>query len=167
MAEELIKVEVDTSHIQNQLSQFNQKMPHVAKRLMKSVNAEVKRQIKQEAQSRGYHGSKKQSWGDSGFRKNLKSYENTDFSAKVMMAQNAFYYRFIEFGANVQPQNVSYLCFKIGNKILKSKGFSYPARPLIYPIANSIWGTTKADQIMEQRFQQELDRIFKDSGVQN
>ena len=162
--DELLKVEVDTDDIQNRLKKYNSEMPNVARKLMQSVNAEVKRKIKAEAQSRGYHGSKKQSWGDSGFRKNLKSYENRDFSAKIMMSRDAYYYKFIEYGADVKPRNEKYLCFKIGDKFVKSKGFSYPARPLIYPIANSIWGTNKADQIMEERFQKELDRIFKDEG---
>lgn len=166
MADDLLTFEVDTAHIHKQLDDFNKQVPHVSKKLMKAVNAEAKKQIKAEAQSRGYHGSKKQTWGDSGFRKNLKSYENSNFSGKILMAKDAYYYRFIEFGANVQPRNAPYLCFKAGNKLIKIKGFTYPARPLIYPIANSIWGSHQADTIMEKRFQQELDRIFKDSGAQ-
>ena len=150
MADDFLTVEVDTSHIQSQLQKFNKEIPRVAKKLMKSVNAEVRKQIFAEARSRGYHGSKKQTWGDSGYRKNLKTYENNDFSAKVMMGRDAYYYRYIEYGADV--------------KLLRTRGFSYPARPLIYPIANSIWGTSKADRIMEERFQKELDKIFRDEA---
>lgn len=161
---ELLKVEVDVNSFQEQLKKYNQEIPKVAQRLMQSVNAEVKKQIKQEASSRGYKGNKKQSWGNSGYSHNLKSYQNRDFTAKIMMAKPAFYYRFIEYGANVQPKNGDYLSFKIGNKFVRSKGFSYPAKPLIYPIANSIWGTDKASKIMEERFQKELDRLFKDKN---
>ena len=132
------------------IQKFNKEIPRVARKLMKSVNAEVRKQIFAEARSRGYHGSKKQTWGDSGYRKNLKTYENNDFSAKVMMGRDAYYYRYIEYGAD--------------GKLLRTRGFSYPARPLIYPIANSIWGTSKADRIMEERFQKELDKIFRDEA---
>ena len=162
--EEWLTVDVDTNHIQNQLKKFNTEIPRVAKRLMKSVNAEVRRQIFAEARRRGYHGSKKQTWGDSGYRKNLKTYENNDFSAKVMMGRDAFYYRYIEYGADVKPRHGDFLYFKAGGKLLRTRGFSYPARPLIYPIANSIWGTNKADRIMEERFQKELDKIFRDEA---
>ena len=89
MADDLLTVEVDTSHIQSQLQKFNKEIPRVARKLMKSVNAEVRKQIFAEARSRGYHGSKKQTWGDSGYRKNIKTYENNDFSAKIMMKQDA------------------------------------------------------------------------------
>ena len=161
MADEL-NVEVDSKNLIKQLENFNKQVPNVAQRLMKSVNAEVKRKIKQEAKSRGYKGKKSQSWGDSGYTHNLKSYQNKDFSAKIMMAKPAFYYRFIEYGANVRPKNGKFLAFKIGKKWVRSKGFTYPAKPLIYPIANSIWGTNKASQIMEQQLQKELDKLFKD-----
>lgn len=164
MADDFLTVEVDTSHIQSQLQKFNKEIPRVAKKLMKSVNAEVRKQIFAEARSRGYHGSKKQTWGDSGYRKNLKTYENNDFSAKVMMGRDAYYYRFIEYGADVKPRHGDFLYFKADGKLLRTRGFSYPARPLIYPIANSIWGTSKADRIMEESFQKELDKIFRDEA---
>lgn len=154
-------VEVDYKELAKELAQFDKQMPNIARKLMRAVNNEVKKKIRQEARARGYKARKPMSYGDAGYSKNLKSFADKGYNGKIMMAKNAYQYKFIEYGANVQPKNSPYLTFKIGNHFYKSKGFTLPADPLIFPIANSIWGTNKASDIMDKKFQEEMNKQFK------
>lgn len=157
---DFVEVEVDSSQLIKELEEFDSQMPNIARKLMRAVNNEVKKQIKRQARGRGYKSHKMESWGDAGYTKNLLSFANKDFSAKIMMGKNAFHYRFIESGANVKPLHKKYLAFKINGQFYKSKGFTLPARPLIKPISKSIWETNKGSQIMEEVFQKEMDKYF-------
>lgn len=140
------------------LNKFEKEMPGIGRKLINAVNNEAKKRIRSEYKKRGYKAKNPKHWGDAGYSKNLKSYANRDFSGKILMAQNAFYYRFLEFGTNHKP-----MIIRRGKQIYKVKGFSIPAKPVLYPIANSIWKTDEAVKIMEKKFQQELDK--KINGV--
>lgn len=154
MAEEWVSV--NYKELENLLKKYNQQMPNIAVKLMRAVNAEVKKAAKAEMKKRGYHSHKQMSWGDAGYIKNLKSYQNKDFSAKVMMARNAFQYRFIEYGAE-KPVGFA---IRYKNKTITLKNaWKVEAKPLLYPIADSIWKTSRATRIMEIKFQQELERL--------
>lgn len=160
MANDFPIVEIDYKQLMKELNEFDKEMPNSARKLMRAVNNEVKKQIRRGARSRGYLARKPMSWGDAGYSKNLFSFANKDYTGKIMMGKNAFQYTFIEYGANVQPRHEKYLTFKIGDQFFKSKGFVLPAEPLIYPIANSIWGTNKASEIMEKKMQELMDKQF-------
>lgn len=149
-------VSVEYKELENLLKKYNQQMPNIATKLMKAVNSEVKKAAKAEMKKRGYYAHKQKSWGDAGYIKNLKSYQNKDFIAKVMMAKNAFQYRFIEYGA----QKPVGFAIRYKNKTIKLKNaWKVEAKPLLYPIADSIWKTTRAERIMEAKFQKELERL--------
>lgn len=115
---------------------------------------------KKEARGRGYKAHKEEVYGDAGYGKNIFAYINNDFSAKIMISRNAFQYRFIEYGANVRPRQKKTLVFigEDGN-FHQSKGFTFPANPLLTPIADSIWKTEKASVIMDEVYQQELNKF--------
>jgi hypothetical protein len=161
MAEQDITVEVDYKELEKELSQFDKEMPNIARKLMRAVNNEAKKKIRQEARSRGYKARKPMGYGDAGYSKNLKSFADKGYQAKIMMTNNAFHYKFIEYGANVQPQHSPYLTFKIGDQFYRSRGFTLPADPLIHPIANAIWGSSKASEIMDSKMQEEMNKQFK------
>lgn len=160
MTDELITVDLSYKELLKELSAFDKEMPNVARKLMRAVNNEVKKQIRRTAKSRGYSADKiyegKTGTFNTGYRKNLKSYADKDFKAKIMFTKNAYYYKWIEYGARVPERKA-----KIGNKIVTFKGFNLPAKPLLVPIAQSIWGTNKASAIMEKQFQKEIDKQFK------
>lgn len=159
MADDELKIEVDYKALKKELEAFDKEMPNIARKLMRAVNSEVKKAIKREARARGYKSKKQMDWGDAGYTKNLKTFADKGYKAKIMMAKNAFQYKFIEYGANPKPKG-KYLAFKIDGKFYRSKGFALPADPLIYPIANSIWGTSKASEIMEKKLQEEIQKRF-------
>lgn len=159
--EEFLTFDIDTDQVLKKLENAEKEMPFTAKKMMKAVNSQVKKDIKKEAKARGYKSSntEKHSY-DTGYAKNLKSYENEDFSAAVLMHNNAYYYRFIEYGANIVPRNAEYLVFKIENAWYKVKSAKIVANPLIKPIADSYWRTNKGMDIMDEAFQKELDRLL-------
>lgn len=149
-------VSVEYKDLEKLLKKYNEQMPNIAVKLMRAVNAEVKKTAKAEMRKRGYHAHKDKSWGDAGYIKNLKSYQNKDFTAKVMIAKNAFQYRFVEYGAE-KPVGFA---IRYKNKTITLKNaWKVEAKPLLYPIADSIWKTTRATRIMENKFQKELDRL--------
>lgn len=160
MSNDFPTIELDYKALKKELSEFDSKMPGVARRLMRAVNREVKKAVKKEARSRGYLAHKNMEWGDAGYTKNIFTYANKDYTGKIMMGKNAFQYKFLEYGANVRPKNGDFLTFKIGDQFYKSKGFTLPANPLIYPIANGYWGTSKASAIMEAEMQKIMDKQF-------
>lgn len=155
-----ITVQVDTKDLLKELKEFDKEMPNIARKLMRAVNNQVKKEIRKEARSRGYKSHNSQPWGDAGYTKNLKSFADKGYKGKIMFGKNAFHYRFIEGGANVKPRNKKYLVFKINGQFYKSRGFTLPARPLLKPIARSYWETSKGSKIMEETFQKEMDKYF-------
>ena len=70
------------------------------------------------------------------------------------MKKNAFHYKFLEFGTRHKEMTV-----RRNGKAYKVKGFTVPAQPILYPVANSIWKTNKAEKIMEAKFQKELEKL--------
>lgn len=158
MAEEFIQL--DYKELYKELTEFDKQMPNSAIKLMRAVNNEVRKQIRKTARSRGYKAHKQMQWGDAGYSSNIIVFANRDFTGKVMMSNNAFHYRFLEFGADVLPRHGKYLTFKIGDNWYKSEGFHLDARPLVYPVADSYWKTSKASQIMEQKFQEIMNKQF-------
>lgn len=157
---DFISVDMEYQSLVNELKAFNEEMPNIARKLMRKVNAEVKRQVKKAAKQRGYHAHKnyegKKGIYDTGYQKNLKSYADRDYRAKIMFTSDAYYYKWIEYGANVPERKI-----KAGNRIITFKGFTLPANPLLHPIANSIWGTSRASEIMDEEFQKEINKQFK------
>lgn len=153
------RIDFDIDNVSPLLDEYNSQIKNVAKRLMQSVNKVAKDELKKEAKSRGYHNSKKNKNGkNTGFGRNLISYENKDFSAKVLLKSNAYYYRFIESGANIKAKNKQFLTFKINNKWVKVKSVVIPAKPFFKEIVNEVW-TKRAEKIMEERFQKELQKM--------
>lgn len=158
--EDFVTVEVDTKALESELRQFDEQMPNIARKLMRAVNAEAKKEIKREARNRGYKSHVEKAFGDAGYTKNLKSFADKGYKAKIMFAQNAFHYRFIESGAYVRPLHKKYLIFQYKGQWFKVKSFVLPAKPLLCPIAAKYWETNKGSEIMEKVFQKEMDKYF-------
>lgn len=157
---EFIEIETNTEVFINQLKEFDKDMPNIARKMLRAVNAEVKKAEKQEARARGYKAHNLKTFGDAGYMSNIFTYANKDYSAKVMMGRNAFHYRFIENGAVVTPQNHKYLVFKVDGKFYKSRGFILPARPFFKQIAKSFYETDKGMAIMDRTMQKEMARKY-------
>lgn len=148
MSDDVISVEFDWKQFQRQLDEYNSQIPNIATRLMRAVNNKVKSEIRREAKARGYSAHTPGSV-DHGYSANLKSFANRDFSGKITMLKNGFYYRYIESGTqNRQTRGGA------------NRG-SITARPFIKPIARSYWETNKGSEIMEKQFQKELEKYFK------
>lgn len=159
--DEIITFDIDTKQMVEKLQNAEREMPGTAKKMMRAVNSQVKKDIKKEAKSRGYKSSNYDGHNyDSGYAKNLKSFENEDFSAAVLMHNNAYYYRFIEYGANIVPRTAEYLVFKYKDTWHKVKSARIVARPLIKPIADRYWKSNRGTDIMDEAFQKELDRLL-------
>lgn len=148
------EVTLDYKDIEKLLKKFSSEMPGIATKLMRAVNAEAKKQLKRAFKERGYKPHVERSYGDAGYIKNLASFANKDFSASIIMRKDAFHYKFLEFGTTHEEMWV-----KRNGTRYKVKGFSVPARPILYPVADSIWKTKRAEEIMEKKFQQELDKL--------
>lgn len=159
MADTFPIIELDYKQLKKELEEFNQQMPNSAKTLMAAVNKEVVKQFKIQARARGYSSHKSKPWGDAGYQRNIQQFSFKDYTGRIFIDSKAFHYRFIEYGARVHPRG-KYLTFKVNGEWKKSRGFILPARPILHPIANSIWGTNKANQIMEQKLQQIMDKQF-------
>ena len=153
-------IKVEYKALVKELEQYNKDMPNVAVRLMRAVNKEAIKEIKKEAKSRGYKSKKAMPYGEAGYTKTIKGYANKNYTGKIMVTKNAYWWTFIEYGANIQPRG-KYLTFKIGGKWYKSTGFILPARPIIRPNAERIWGTDRASKIMEVQMQKEIAKKFK------
>ena len=165
--EEWLKVTVDYKDLLKKLENYDKQMPNIAIKLMRAVNNKAKADIRKEARKRGYHARKPMPYGEGGFSENLKSYADKGYKAKIIMKKDAYWYTWIEYGANVVPRD-KYITFKIGDKWYRSRGFVLPAHPIIHPIANKIWGTDKASEIMEKTMQKEIEKRFKKKiGVNN
>ena len=161
MADDLMTVEVDYKDLVKELEAFDKQMPNVARKLMRAVNTEAKKAIRRSYRSMGFHSKKPMEWGDAGYSKNLKSYADAGYKAKIMLKNDAFYYRFQEYGADVKPRNSKYLAFMIDGKFYRSKGFVIPAHNYLRNASQSVWGTSKASEIMEAQMQKEIDKKFK------
>lgn len=48
--------------------------------------------------------------------KNIFQYGNKDYTGKIFISSAAYYYRFIEYGADVKPRHGKYLAFKVGDE---------------------------------------------------
>lgn len=149
-----ISVEIDTKQIIKTLDRFNKAIPGIAVKLMRAVNNEAKKKIRQEYRKRGYHATKLASWGNSGYSRNLVSFANKDYSGKIMLRDDAFYYRFLEFGTNHKTMTVYR-----GGTSYTIKAYSVPAKPVLYPVANSIWHTTRATELMQIQFDKEVKKL--------
>lgn len=137
-------ISIDYKDVERMLEQFDLKTPTWARTLMQAVNRVAIKKIKQESKSRGYSAHHQQVWGDSGYQKNATSYANKDFSGKITMKRNAFYYRFIESGANVSWKN------KKGN-------FYYKPKPFIKPISSDVW-KNESSAIMQKKYEQLISK---------
>ena len=135
------------------LEKYNKEMPGIAVKLMRAVNNRAKSDIRAAYRSRKYHAHKQQTWGDSGYSKNLKSFADKDFSAKIMIAKNAFYYRYLEYGAE-KPAGFAFH-YK-GTLYRMKNGWKIDSDPVLHTIADTYWKTTRASTIMEKQFQKEL-----------
>jgi hypothetical protein len=155
-----IELTLDTTSYKDGLNLLITEMPQIARKMMRRVNAEVKKQVRREINSRGYKTTRQKSWGESAITKNLFSFENSDFTGKLMIGRNAFQARFIEYGAHPIPRHSKYLCFIIDGKYYRTKGFSLPAKPFLHPIADRIWQSGTADTLMDETMQKELDRML-------
>lgn len=148
-------IELDYKQIEKKLKEFEKEIPGIGKKLINAVNNVARRKIRAGYRARGYKAKNIKPWGDAGYSSNIRVYANRDFSGKIMMSNNAFFYRFVEFGTNHKPMIV-----RRKGKTYKVKGFSVPAKPLLYPIANSVWKTEEAVKIMEEKFEEELKKRF-------
>lgn len=163
MADNIINVELDYKSLKKQLEEFDRKMPNSSKKLMAKVNREVVKQLRREASSRGYKAHNKKSWGDAGYQPNFDQYAFNNYTGEIFIKSNAFHYRFIEFGSDVKPKKHKYLTFKYNGQWYKSEGFHLQANPILEPIANSIWATSKANEIMDAELQRIMDKQFNRS----
>lgn len=159
MADNIISL--DYKDLQKLLEKYEKEMPGIGVKLMRAVNNKAKAEIRAEYRRKGYHATKQMSWGDSGYKKNLKSYANKNFTGKIMMANNAFYYRFLEYGAE-KPAGTE-IRYKGGTYTLKN-GWKIDAQPVIHRIGDMYWRTNRASSIMEKQFQKELDKLDKKKG---
>ena len=151
-----VQVEIDYKEYERQLKDCKDKMPKIARRLVGKVNAKVKTEARKTMRQRGFSKEK-----EDGIYKNLFSYANTDFTAKIGIKKKAFYARFVEKGARITARN-GYLTFKVNEKFVKVKSVTLPAKPFLEPAVLHYWNTGKADAIMDAAFQKELDKLFKD-----
>lgn len=152
-----VQVEIDYKKYEMQLKDCKDKMPKIARRLVGKVNTQVKKEVRKTMRQRGFNKQK-----EDGIYKNLFSYANTDFTAKIGIKKKAFYARFVEKGARITARNGGYLTFKVNEKFVKVKSVMLPAKPFLEPAVLHYWNTGKADAIMDAAFQKELDKLFKD-----
>lgn len=158
--ESSIEITYDYKKLFKQLEKYEKERPNVTRQLMNAMATEIKKQIRAESRRRGYKAkdTNNSKGYDFGYSKNLKSYNGRGFSASIKMMLPAYKYKFVEYGANVMPRHGKYLTFKIGDKWVKVHGFTLQAKPLLHPIAYSVWGTEKGSAIMEKKMQQILDK---------
>lgn len=132
-------ITIDYQDVEKMLSDFDLKSPSWARTMMQAVNRVAIKKIKQESKARGYSAHKNQTWGDSGYQPNIKSYANKDFSGKITLKRNAFYYRFIESGANVHWKH-------------KNGNFYYKPKPYIKQISAQVW-KEESGAIMQKKYE--------------
>lgn len=149
MVEEEV-VSVSYKKFVKQLEHYNEQIPNIAIKLMRAVNNKAKAAIRREAKNRGYSAHTSNRSFDTGYSANLVSYANRDFSGKISVRKNGFYYRFIESGTKNRQ-----------TKGKQNRG-AIVARPFIKPIAGQYWETSKGLKIIKDQFQKELKKIFKD-----
>lgn len=154
-------ITLDYKDLKKLLQKYENEMPNIGVKLMRAVNNKAKAEIRSEYRRKGYSAHKQMSWGDSGYSKNLKSFANKDFTGKIMMANNAFYYRFLEYGAQ-KPAGTT-IHYKGGDYRL-TNGWKIEAQPVITRIGDMYWRTSRASSIMEKQFQKELDKLDKKKG---
>lgn len=157
----IFSINLDNSQFESEMNAMIAEMPKIAKKMMRAVNKVVKKHVKTETRARGYLNTKQMSFGEASISKNIMSFENDDFTGKLMIGRNAFHARFIEYGATPKPKHNKYLIFQIDGEWKKSAGFTIPANPFLTPIANAVWNGNEASEIMDNTLQKELDRIFK------
>lgn len=163
MADSGIEVSLDWKDFKKELDNFEKQMPGVARKLMASLNRAVIKQVKNEARSRGYKAHRPEPWGDAGFIKNVKQKTKKNYESRIFIHRDAFVYNFIEFGAYVPERTViTHRTSVNGVEYTQTqtlRGFSIQARPLLYPIADSFWKTSKGTAIMQAEF----DKLFQKS----
>ena len=155
-----ISIDFESGEFQRQLSRFGADAPKVAQKAIRATNRAVIKKYRKEAKSRGYKAHKKNAKGeDVGYAKNIFQYGNRDYTGKIFISSAAYYYRFIEYGANVRPRHGKYLAFKVGDEWKKARAFTIPARPILSKVADEIWKKEKLPEF-KKAIQKEMTRIF-------
>lgn len=135
-----ISIDFESEEFQRVLSQFGKDAPKIVQKAIRATNRAVIKAYRKEARSRGYKAHKENEKGeDIGFMKNIFQYGNKDYTGKIFISSAAYYYRFIEYGADVKPRHGKYLAFKVGDKWKRARAFSIPARPILSKVADEIW----------------------------
>lgn len=153
-------IEVDTSEVEAALDSVDMKMPNISLKMQMAVNREVVK--KQKATYKSLHDPKNTSeYKGVKIPSILSNFHTGNCKDKsgTYIANRTYYARFIEKGANIKAHE-DYLCFKINGEFKKVKSVAIPAEPFFYNVANEIWGSSKSEQIMNDKMQKELDKIW-------
>jgi phage gpG-like protein len=155
-----IDLKFDQSDWLKKIGTLKQKIPSIARKLMKGVLVPMRKDAQKKVTSLFNKGT-------GTLRRSIRYKANNDWSGELTTyngKQSGWYASFQEYGGNIQAKEGKYLTFFSNGSWHKVKNVIVPARPFMKPIADSYFGSggKKANQIMEQTLKSELAKIDKD-----
>lgn len=152
--------DIDYKALQQKLINTNLKMPALIAKMQRGVNREVIKQAKKNFKAQ--FNSNNHSFGNETVSI-LKSFVAKSFKkdrTKSYVKNTAFYSRFLENGAVINPKGENYLVYKINGHFVKSKSVRIEAKPFLGPAFEQYWHSKKSTDIMQKIMQDELNRYW-------
>jgi hypothetical protein len=158
-----MNVEFNTNDFDKKIKEVKDKIPKIAKKMLSAALGKAKTDTKRKVRSLFSGGT-----GKLNKSINVKAFDDWSgalSTRKKSRQDSGWYANFLEKGATRTAKEGKYLTFMIDGQWKKVHSTTIPPKPFLRPTFDSYFvdnGGEKARKIMDDKLQQEIDKLDKD-----